>query len=239
MRTWRRVVIAVMVVATALLFYRWWQAASSKAAPRGQAAAEDDEATPAAARAPHPPGPPPREQGGGNGSGEPGPTLDRAKADRMREELHALFAEAGVLGLMGAVSAEPAAPRDAGFPTMPVLAVGDGGDPQVDPKYIQQRVHEDLFPIARACYGDALKRDPKTSGKLVVSFRIIGDHKVGGVVDDAKLTDETTITDPEFQTCVRESMMAVSFDAPPGDREITVVYPILFSPEDDEAGAGP
>jgi hypothetical protein len=57
------------------------------------------------------------------------------------------------------------------------------------------------------------------------------------VVDAAKLTDATTLVDPELQTCVRESMMAVSFDAPPNDGEITVVYPILFSPEDDEAGS--
>jgi len=155
----------------------------------------------------------------------------------MREEIRALLAEAGPLGLMGAASAEPTWVRDAGFPTMPTLGTWDGGDPKVDPKYIQQRVREDLFPIARACYGDALKRDPTTSGRLVVSFRIIGDHKVGGVVDDAKLTDETTITDREFQTCVRESMMAVSFDAPPGDQEITVVYPILFSPDEPEAGS--
>jgi len=237
MRTWRRVVIVVMVVATGLLFYRWWQSASSRAAQRPHGAGDTEEAEPAAARAPHPPGPPPREQGGGNGNGEAGPTLDRARADRMREELHALFAEAGALALMGATSVEPPAARDAGFPTMPVLGTWDGGDPKVDPRYIQRRVREDLFPIARSCYGDALKRDPKVAGKLVVSFRIIGDRTVGGVVDDAKLTDETTIADPEFQTCVRESMMAVSFDAPPGDQEITVVYPILFSPDDDEAGS--
>jgi len=155
----------------------------------------------------------------------------------MREAIRALLAEAGPLGLMGGASAEPAAPRDAGFPTMPVLGTWDGGGPRVDPSYIQKRVREDLFPIARKCYGDALKRDPKLAGRLVVSFRIIGDHKVGGVVDDAKLTDETTIADPELQTCVRESMMAVSFDAPPNDQEITVVYPIGFSPEDDEAGS--
>jgi hypothetical protein len=237
MRIWRRVVVVLMVVATALLFYRWWQSASSRAERRPEGARDLGDTERLAARAARPPGLAPGQQGGGSGNDEPGPKLDRAKADKMREEIRALLAEAGPLGLMGAASAEPAAPRDAGFPTMPTLGNWDGGDPKVDPKYIQQRVHEDLFPIARACYGDALKRDPKTSGKLVVSFRIIGDHKVGGVVDDAKLTDETTISDPEFQTCVRESMMAVSFDAPPNDQEITVVYPIVFSPEDDEAGS--
>ena len=237
MRIWRRVVIVLMVVATALLFYRWWQSASSRAERRPEGARDLGDTERLAARAARPPGSAPGQQGGGGGNDEPGPTLDRAKADRMREEIRALLAEAGPLGLMGAASAVPAAPRDAGFPTMPTLGTWDGGDPRVDPSYIQQRIREDLFPIARKCYGDALKRDPKLAGRLVVSFRIIGDHKVGGVVDDAKLTDETTIADPELQTCVRESMMAVSFDAPPNDQEITVVYPIGFSPEDDEAGS--
>jgi hypothetical protein len=236
MRTWRRVVIVGMVVATALLFWRWWQSASSRAEPRPQSTRDPGETERLAARAARPPGAGAGDPGGGNGNDEPGPKLDRAKADRMREEIRALLAEAGPLGLLGGSSAEPIVPREAGFPTMPTLASGDGGDPKVDPKYIQQRVREDLFPIARKCYGEALKRDPKAAGKVVVSFTILGDHKVGGVVDDAKLTDETTLADPELQTCVRESMMAVSFDAPPNDGEITVVYPILFSPEDDEAG---
>jgi hypothetical protein len=237
MRTWRRVVIAVMVVATALLFYRWWQAASSKARPNR--VLEDTVVDGVLRQSPA------ATAGGAAGrAGAPeheepseGPKLDRARADKMRAELHALFAEAGPLVLLGGSSAEPMAPVDAGFPTMPVLGPGEGGDTQVDPKYIQKRVREDLFPLAKNCYGDALKRNPKLGGKLVVFFRIIGDKKVGGVVDEARMTEETTIDDAEMQTCVRESMMSVSFDAPPGDQEITVVYPILFSPEDDEAGS--
>jgi len=57
-------------------------------------------------------------------------------------------------------------------------------------------------------------------------------------VDDVKLGDGTTIDDKEMQTCLRESMMSVTFDAPPEGGEVTVVYPVLFSPEDDDAGEG-
>ena len=35
---------------------------------------------------------------------------------------------------------------------------------------------------------------------------------------------------------MRESMMAVSFDAPPEGGSVTVKYPIVFSPEDDDGG---
>ncbi|HEX3344078.1 MAG TPA: AgmX/PglI C-terminal domain-containing protein [Polyangiaceae bacterium] len=155
----------------------------------------------------------------------------------MREELHALFAEAGPLALLGGASADPAAPPEAGPPPGLALAAWDAGPEKFSPEYIRDRVREDLFPLAKGCYADALKRNPKLSGRLAVSFRILGDKKVGGVVDEAHMTEDTTIDDAEMQTCVRESMMSVSFDAPPNDGEVTVVYPIDFSPDDDEAGS--
>jgi hypothetical protein len=165
--------------------------------------------------------------------------LDRVRADRMREQIRAFFAEAGSVARTRPPSQpEDAAAASAGFPTIPVLTDGDGGSDRIDPNYIRTRVHEDLLPLAKDCYASALKRDPKMAGKLVVHFRIIGDRKVGGVVDETKLLDGTTLTDPEMQTCVQESMMSVSFDAPPGDKEITVTYPLVFSPEDDDGGAG-
>jgi hypothetical protein len=163
--------------------------------------------------------------------------LDRAHADQMRRQLHAIFADAGARVIAPAPSAEPEASATPEAPTMPVLGFSDAGKPKIDPSYIQQRVREDLFPLAKGCYNDALKRDPTTAGKLVIFFRILGDRKVGGVVDEAKMMDDTTITDPEFQTCVRESMMSVSFAAPPNDGEVTVVYPITFSNSDDDGGS--
>ena len=55
------------------------------------------------------------------------------------------------------------------------------------------------------------------------------------MVDEVKMLGDTTLDDAEMQDCVRESMMSVSFDAPPGDGELTVVYPILFSPDEPDA----
>jgi len=236
MRTWRRLVVVAMVVASALLFYRWWQGASSRAEQRPHGEGEPGEREPLAAGGTRPAG-----AGGGHdepsqGQEPPVPLLDRARADRMREEIRALLAEAGTLlagGELLDAATEAAGPR---FASMPVLGLDDAGNAKVDPKYIQSRVREDLFPLARECYGDALKRNPKVGGKLVVYFRVIGDKKVGGVVDETKIMADTTLDDPEMQTCVKESMMSVSFDAPPDDGEVTVVYPIVFSPEDDDAG---
>jgi hypothetical protein len=33
-------------------------------------------------------------------------------------------------------------------------------------------------------------------------------------------------------------MMSVTFDAPPDSESVPIVYPITFSPEDDDAGEG-
>lgn len=234
MRAWRRLVILLMILATGLLAYRWWERASSKAQRHGAAAIDeshDEDPTGGA-----PAFPTPRESSLDAGVSHGAPKLDRAQADRMREAIRALLAEAGVLGASGEpIEAAAPAPTFA-FGSMPVLGLDDAGNEKVDPKYIQARVREDLFPLALGCYTDALKRNPALAGKLVVSFRIIGDRKVGGVVDEAKLVDGTSIDDREMQTCVRESMMSVSFDAPPRDGEVTVVYPIEFAPDEPDSG---
>ncbi len=159
--------------------------------------------------------------------------VDRARADRMRQALTALFAEAGLP--WGAPEPPGAASAPSAYPTMPVLA-GSGPDaaPRIDPKYIQERVRGDLFPLAMQCYQSGMAKDPKLAGRIELKFTIMGDPKVGGVVGEASLGDGTTIADPEFQTCVKESLMSVSFDAPPNGGEVTVVYPIDFSPDEPE-----
>jgi hypothetical protein len=234
MRAWRRLVIALVVLATAFLLRQWWESASSRVVRRAPGASDPYEPPQAAPTRPAPAGAQGAARGSDVADGRAGPTLDRAKADRMREELHALFAEAGVFALAGEPIEASAPPLAPSFRAMPLLLDDAGNAKGVDPDYITKRVHEDLFPLALDCYADALKRDPKLAGRLEVFFRVIGDKKVGGVVDETRLEEGTTITDREMQTCVRESMMSVSFDAPPGDGELTVVYPIEFSPDDPD-----
>jgi rRNA maturation protein Nop10 len=101
--------------------------------------------------------------------------------------------------------------------------------------YIRQVFREDMFPIMKQCYDSALKRRPTLGGKLVLKFAIVGDPQVGGVVEDAEFAGESDLQDDEMQTCVRESLLALTFDKPPeGGGKVTVTYPILFSPDDEE-----
>jgi hypothetical protein len=73
-------------------------------------------------------------------------------------------------------------------------------------------------------------RQAEAAGKVVMSFTIAG---VGdaGVVDRVELGDDTTMDDPEFTQCMRESMYSTVFEPPPsGATETTVVYPIELHP---------
>lgn len=170
-----------------------------------------------------------------------GPHLDRKQADEMRERIHALLADAGLA--WGSVDGPDAAPTEPGasaglYPEMPSAELRDDAGMTETAKYIQRRVREELFPLARQCYGAQLEKNPKLAGRFVMHFRIVGDRRVGGVVDTAYADDAGTLTDPEFSKCMTESMMSVTFDAPPGKSgQVTVTYPIEFSPDDDDAGA--
>jgi hypothetical protein len=162
------------------------------------------------------------------------PRVDRAQADRMREALRALLAEGGPT--WAASRDEPrAAPGASAYPTMPPPGPPGVKDTPLA-RYLQQRMREDFFPLARSCYEAALAKNPKLAGKIVLHYRIVGSSKIGGVVDEANVVDGTSIDDAEFRTCVTESMMSVTFDAPPNDGEVTVTYPIEFSPDDPDAG---
>ena len=110
--------------------------------------------------------------------------------------------------------------------------------PSIKPEYIQQRVREDFFPLAKGCYEDMLKLHPKATGKVALHFTIVGDESVGGIVEAVNVGDESTLRDDEFDTCMTESMMSMSFPPPKGGGVVTVVYPIDFSPGDDEEADG-
>jgi hypothetical protein len=89
---------------------------------------------------------------------------------------------------------------------------------------------EQFFPLAGQCYDNMSAKHPL---KVVLDFRIVGDKRVGGVVDQASLSmgDGGAPLDPEFERCMTESMMSVSFAAPPNEREVTVTYPIELAPD--------
>jgi len=67
---------------------------------------------------------------------------------------------------------------------------------------------------------------------VVMESSIVGDKGIGGVVDSVSIDREkSTLKSAGFATCLTESMMSVSFGAPPEDtHKTTIRNAMVFSP---------
>ena len=147
----------------------------------------------------------------------------RVERDRMRERIYQAF------GKPAPEEPAPSATGHAPYAPMPEL---DGG--QIDPAYIRGVIHDDYFPLAQSCYLDLVNRAPDAGGRLSFDFTIVGNPQIGGIVERVDLADGSTIDDPAMVTCMRESMLSMTFAPPPNGGSVTVRYPIDFSPVDDD-----
>ena len=77
----------------------------------------------------------------------------------------------------------------------------------------------------RACYENGLRTDPGLQGRVTVKFMI---DRTGGVAVAAD--GGSDIPDEGVRRCVVSSFLSLSFPAPDSGA-VTVVYPIVFSPE--------
>ena len=103
--------------------------------------------------------------------------------------------------------------------------------PELKPEYVREAIREQLMPIALECYNTALRQDPELAGQITVKFTIVGEEEIGGVVESAEIDGEETTLDSEFLgECMRESVMAVTFDPPPNSGRVDVTYPFMFEP---------
>lgn len=145
---------------------------------------------------------------------------DKQLRDDMRKRIYAAFGQ----------------PLPEDRPAQAAAPTRRPGEPGLSKEYLQERIREDFIPLARECYEAALEQNPSLAGKVVMSFEIVGDESVGGVVESAELGEGSTLDDPEFNTCMRESMLSMAFEPPKGGGSVTVNYPILFDPGDEDAG---
>lgn len=158
-------------------------------------------------------------------------SIDRAVRDQTREQLKR--------SLGSRYGDTNAGPENQPLPASTAAPSGSVNPPALPPSYIQDVVRKDFFPMARSCYENALAQSPKLAGKAVISFTIVADHDVGGIVDSAEFADGSTIDDEGFKTCITESMMNMTFKAPEGGGSVHVTYPISFSQDPDPADSSP
>jgi hypothetical protein len=119
---------------------------------------------------------------------------------------------------------------------LPAPTGPDGG--RMDPKYIQEVVRGEFFPMAEKCYEELLTRKkggggwpPK--GRIEMSFTIVADEKLGGILEDVEADHgDGGLADAKMTTCMRESMSTLAFRPPAHGGYVTVVYPFDFAPDD-------
>jgi hypothetical protein len=104
----------------------------------------------------------------------------------------------------------------------------------MEPGYIRERVRNDFFPFAKVCYAEAVKAQGDLAGELVLRFIIVGDSKIGGIVESVDVLDKSTLRDHAMIECIRESFLGTKFPASEHGGWVSVEYPISFSPDDDD-----
>ncbi len=158
--------------------------------------------------------------------------MDPHRTEEIRRALAAL-SDAGLIGL-GALWAPPTTGAPAASATAfipePDMTQHNQADAGLG-TYITKRIHADFYPLAGQCYDAALARTPDLHGRMTLKMKVVGDHKVGAVIDSTEIDDSSEIMDPEFRTCLKESAMTINFAPPPeGTKEITSTFSMTFAP---------
>jgi hypothetical protein len=100
------------------------------------------------------------------------------------------------------------------------------------PPEVIQRIVRQNFGRFRACYEEGLRRDHTLTGRVAVRFMIDRSGSVAQTEDGG-----SDLPNPDVVACVVRSFSVLSFPEPAGGL-VTVVYPIVFSPE-GEGNASP
>jgi hypothetical protein len=88
------------------------------------------------------------------------------------------------------------------------------------------------FGLFRACYELGLTKNASLSGRIAVRFVIQED----GTVKDPSEDAGSTLADREVSSCLLREFGKLSFPKPDGGI-VTVVYPLVFSPDDSPPNA--
>jgi hypothetical protein len=99
----------------------------------------------------------------------------------------------------------------------------------LDKQYIADAI-ADIRPLIQECFDLGRAQDPKLQkARVVVQFSIVGDEKLGGVVDESKIDEgNSEDTNSLLLQCVRETMYSLELPAPQGQGRIEVTYPFRF-----------
>jgi hypothetical protein len=152
------------------------------------------------------------------------PADARRRADELRAQIHALSVRAKLEAGAGADAQAATRAAPSASPTRFELLLD---------RYLRAIARDEFLPMARACYGELVPRKPDARGRVVLHVVVVGHPAAGGVVDSVQLDSGSTLDDPQLTTCLVESMLALSFGAPPeGQGRVEFDYPFQFPDSD-------
>lgn len=116
----------------------------------------------------------------------------------------------------------------------------DKGSGHLEAEYIKEVINE-AIPLVQECYELALHETPDAEGKMIIEFTIVGDEEEGGLVEEAKLDEDSPLARHQtFSDCMKETILSLEFDKPEGGGRVKVRYPFKFksAPPAEEAAGG-
>ncbi len=134
-----------------------------------------------------------------------------------------------LLSAAGSSNGESNAPGSGPFASAPQRRPALADDVDSFAHAIAATIRSDFGPMAEGCYRELLGRVPQGKGSVVMRFEVLADASLGGVVNEADLTDDSTLRDHEFDTCLRESFLALDFDSLRTAGRVTMRFPFEFA----------
>ncbi len=168
-------------------------------------------------------------------SAAPKTSPEKGPATQQRRRMTPAQHRARLMKIMRKLQAASEAPMATGG--------ASGGEPETVPKltarYIKASIKE-VVPLIKECYENALRKDPKIGGKMVVTFEIVGDADLGGLVSTSAIDPKrSNITAPGLRECVRETIYALELPRPESGGKTRVSYPFRFRARGQAAPAAP
>lgn len=102
--------------------------------------------------------------------------------------------------------------------------------------YLLKVMNEDLMPLVDECYELARASKPGLKGNLKLDVEILGDEELGGVIESIERREDSGLTDPALDECVRESMLSVTLPPPPAGGRDAISLDLRLEPEPERAG---
>ena len=85
-----------------------------------------------------------------------------------------------------------------------------------NPSDWEKRASATVNKLFGQCYDLARAEDPAFAGTLAVEFTLVGEPKVGGLLESVEIVEkDTSITQPTFRDCITEQLYALELDPPP------------------------